>query len=177
MKQPTLEQRKEYQDIVENSASVVPIKGTKKSVKIRWMHKYTIERLTRLWIEKDVAAKKIESGEDVLKDLLTGPEFAFKEAALIILNNDLKIRFFYPFYWRYLAYKYDETQMEDVIVAGKKKLPLTAHYRIMAYSMDFRQDALQMTKEEAKQFQAELLSEAKRLSAKTSRSTDAPGGD
>ncbi len=161
---------------MENSITIVPIKGTKRSVKLRWMKKYTIERLTRLWQERELAALKIEKGSDVLKDLAIGPAFAFKEAALMILNHDLRIRFFYWIYWRWLAYRYDETQMVDIIAAGKKKLPLEAHYEITAYSLDLRTDVIQMTKKEAEQYRAELLLVQKRLSSKTSQNTADPAG-
>lgn len=176
MGQPTLEQRKEYLDIVENSVSVVPIKGTKRKVRLRWMKPYTIERITRVWIERDLASVKVEKGSDVLKDLAKEPYFAFKEAALMILNNDIKIRLFYGLYWRWLAFRYDETQMLDVIDEGKKKLPLMAHYGIIVYSLDTRTDMMKMTKKEAEQYRAELLSGAKLLSSKISRPTEDQGG-
>jgi len=172
MKQPSLQARKEYDEIVNDSVTIVPIRGTRKSVRIRWMKPYTMERITQVWIERDLASAKIEEGTDVIRDLCKEPYFAFKEAALMILNHDLKIRLFYPLYWRWLAHKYDETQMTDIIAAGKKKLPLMAHYATMAYSMDMRTDLMKMTKKEAEQYRAELLSEAKRLSAKTSPDTE-----
>ena len=176
MKQPTLEQRKEYMDIVNNSVSIVPIIGTKKSVKLRWLHPYTIERITEVWIERDLASASVNSGAETLKDLCNEPYFAFKEAALMILNNDIKIRLFYEFYWRYLARKYTEPQMVPIIAEGKKKLPLWPHFETMAYSMDMRTDLMKMTKKEAEQYRAELLSEASRLSSKTSPSTEDQGG-
>lgn len=168
MKQPTLEQRKEYTDIERNSVSVVPIEGTKKSVKIRWMHPYTIERLTDVWIERDLASARLRDGDDVARDLCKEPYFAFKEAALIILNNDIKIRLFYGIYWRYLAFRYTEHQMVPIIVEGKKKVGLLSHYETMAYSMDMRTDLVKMTKMEAEQYQAERLSASKLLSSKSS---------
>lgn len=176
MKQPTLKERQEYMDIVENSATVVPIKGTKKSFKIRWMHPYTIERITRVWIERDLASVEVKNGSDVAKDLCQEPYFAFKEAALMILNNDIKIRLFYWFYWRWLAFRYTEGQMVDVIAAGKKKLPLTAHYEVLAYSLDTRQDLIRMTAKEAEQYRAERDLAAKRLLSKTSPDTESQGG-
>ena len=176
MKQPTLAQRKEYLDIERDSVSIVPIEGTKKSVRLHWLKPYTIERITQIWIERDLAAARLEGAADVLKDLVKEPYFAFKEAALMILNNDIKIRLFYPFLWRYLAFRYNETQMEPIIEEGKKKLPLTAHYGTMAYSLDMRTDMMKMTKKEAEQYRAELLSVAKQLSARTSPLTDSPAG-
>lgn len=176
MKQPDIQARKEYMDIVENSATVVPIIGTRRSVRLRWMKPYTMERLTKVWIERDLASASVEKGSEVLKDLAKEPYFAFKEAALMILNHDLKIRFLYPFYWRWLARRYDETQMVPIIAEGKKKVPLEAHYATMVYSMDMRTDAMKMTRKEAERYQAELLSDMRRLSSRTSPDTGRPVG-
>lgn len=176
MKQPSLEARKEYMDIVNDSVSLVPIPGTGKKVRISWLKPYTMERLTALWLERDIASAKVRDDKGVLKDLLVEPYFAFKEAALMILNNDLKIRFFYPFYWRWLAHRYDETQMSDIILEGKKKLPLMAHFETMAYSMDMRTDAMKMTTKEAEQYRQELLSAVRQPSSRSSHPTDGPDG-
>lgn len=176
MKQPNIESRKEYQDIVSDSVSIVRIKGTKKSYRLRWVKPYTMERLTKVWLERDLAAAKIDKGSDVLKDLAQEPYFAFKEAALLILNHDIKIRLFYGLFWRHLARRYSEEQIVDLIEEGKKKLPLFSHYRTMVYSMDMRTDMMKMTKKEAEQYRAELLLAAKRLSSKTSPNMAVPDG-
>jgi len=176
MKQPTLEQRREYLDIVENSVSVVPIKGTKKSVRLRWMKPYTMERITKVWLERDLASAKAGTATESLKDLAKEPYFAFKEAALMILNHDLKIRFFYWLYWRWLSFRYNEVQILPIIAEGKKKLPVMAHYAIMAFSTDMRTDVMKMTTKEAEQYRAELLSEMSQPSSKTSPSTEGQGG-
>lgn len=131
-----------------------------------------MERLTSLWIERDLASAEVKQGSDVLKDLAKEPYFAFKEAALMVLNNDLKIRFLYPFYWRWLAYKYDETQIVDIIAEGKKKLPQWAHFETMVYSMDMRTDMMKMTTKEAEQYRQELLSAVKQPSSKSSLPTE-----
>lgn len=164
-------------DIVENAVSIVPIKGTKRHVRMRWMKPYTMERITKVWLDRDLAAAKVESGSQVLKDLVKEPYFAAKEAALMILNHDLKIRFFYPFYWRWLAFRYDETQLTPIIAEGKKKVPLEAHYMNIIFSKDMNVAMMKMTKKEAEQYQAELLSDAKLLSAKISPGMAVPGGD
>ena len=46
----------------------------------------------------------------------------------------------------------------------------------MAFSMDMRTDMMKMTTKEVEQYRAELLLEAKRLSAKTSQNTENPDG-
>ena len=176
MKQPTLEQRKEYLDIVDNSVSVVPIKGTKRNFRLRWMKPYTMERITKVWLERDLASAKAENATESLRDLAKEPYFAFKEAALMVLNHDLKIRFFYWFYWRWLAFRYNEVQILPLIAEGKKKLPVMAHYAIMAFSTDMRTDVMKMTTKEAEQYRAELLSEMNPPSSKTSQSTGGRDG-
>ena len=163
-------------DIVNNSVSIVPIKGTKRKVRLHWIKPYTMERITQVWIERELASAQIKEAEDVLKDLCKEPYFAFKEAALMILNHDIKIRLFYGIYWRWLAHRYNETQIVDVVEAGKKKLPLMAHYEIMAFSMDMRTDMRKMTMKEAEQYRAELLLEAKRLSSRISQNTEGQDG-
>ena len=168
MRQPDLESRSEFIELRDNSVTVVPIPGTRRKVRLSWLHPGTIERLTRVWIERDLAAAKVSKGSEVLKDLAKEPYFAFKEAALMILNNDLKIRFLYPIYWRWLAFRYDETQISAIVSEGKKKLPLLAHFEIMVYSMDMRTDMMEMTTKEAELYRQEPLLAEKRLSSKTS---------
>lgn len=175
--QPSLEAQKEYQDIVSDSVTKVPIPGTRKSFKLHWVKPYTMERITDVWIERDLASAKVNNGAEVLKDLTKEPYFAFKEAALFILNNDIKIRLFFGILWRWLAFRYNETQILPVIAEGKKKLPLIAHYETMVYSMDMRTDVMKMTKKEAEQYRAELLLAAKQRLSRTSHATENQSGD
>lgn len=176
MKQPTISEKAEYNDIVNNSVSIVPIKGTRRRVKLRWMHPYTIERITQVWIERELASAEIKDGKSVTKDLCKEPYFAFKEAALMILNNDIKIRLFYGLLWRWLAFRYSEPQIVDVIAEGKKKFHLMAHYEVLAYSLDTMTEMMTMTKKEAEQYRAELLLDAKRRSSKISQNTGGHDG-
>lgn len=168
MKQPSVESRAEYGAIEQNRPSEVRIPGRKRPVRLFWLKPYTLEKLTEVWLERDLAAARLEKGEDVAKDMLQEPYFAFKEAALMMLNHDLKIRFFYPLLWRWLAHRYSEEEIAPIISEGKKKLPLVAHYEIMACSMDMRTDLMKMTKMEAEQYQAERLLALKQLSSKSS---------
>lgn len=176
MKQPDLKARQEYDSVMNNRPSLVKIAGRKRPFKIYWLKPYTLERLTEVWLERDLASAEINEAKDVAKDMLKEPYFAFKEAALAILNGYFRIRFFYPVLWRFLALRYSEEQIAPVVVECKKKLPLTAHYEIMAYSMDMRTDAVKLTKMEAERYQAELLSVQKQLLSKTSPLMAALGG-
>ena len=176
MKQPNLESRIAYAEHESARPSVVTIPGTKRKLTMREIHPGTIKKVTQIWIERDMAAAKITSGPEVLKDLAKEPYFSFKEAAILYLNNDLKLRFIYPFLWRIWAFRYTESQMLPIIAEGKKKLPRMAHYKIMAYSLDMRTDMMKMTKAEVEQYRAELLSEAKQPLYRTSLQTAFPSG-
>ena len=176
MKQPSVKSRAEYDAITNNRPSLVRIAGRRRPIKLYWLKPYTLERLTEVWLERDTSSETIREAKDVAKDMLKEPYFAFKEAALMMLNHDIKIRLFYPILWRWLAHRYSEEQIAPVIVEGKKKLPLTAHYEIMAYSKDMRMDMVKMTKMEAEQYQAELLLAQKQLSSKTSPLMGVLGG-
>lgn len=164
-------------DIVNDSVSLVPIRGTRKKVKIHWLKPYTLERLTEVWLERDMASASLNRSSENLKDLVREPYFAFKEAALIMLNNDIKIRLWYPILWRWLAHRYNETQIQDIVAEGKKKLPLMAHYKIMMFSLDMRTDMMKMTKKEAEEYRQEQLSVANLLSSKTSQAMGSQNGD
>jgi len=162
--QPISAERRSYIDIVEDRPEIVEIPGTRKTVRIRGMKPYTIERLTLLWQERD--ANLPEDTGATLKSLCIEPYFAVKQAVLITLNNYWSIRMLYPIKWRIWAYLkgYTEEQMTPIIAAGKKKLPLMAHWTNMAYLTDMRTDWMRMTGKEAEQYRAELISVGQRHS-------------
>lgn len=172
MKQPDKIARREYAEIVSDLPAKVTIPGTKKVVTITGTHPYTLERLTLLWVEREMNLP--ESSSDTLKDACIDPYFAVREALLFVLNDYWKIKFFYkPLCWWWGKVKgYTDEQMLPIILEGKKKLPLTAHWTVMAYSTDMRTDWMKMTKAEAEQYRAELLSVAKQLSSKSSPATE-----
>lgn len=177
MKQPDLKARREYAEVAFNTPTIVPIIGTNKKVTLRGVHPYTIERLTQLWLERDQASALSDSSE-TLKSMCLEPYFAVKEALLFVLNDYWKIKLFFPFlsWWWGKVKGYTEEQMLPIILEGKKKVPLTAHWSNMAYSVDMRSDWMKMTKQEAEQYRAELLSVAKQLSSKSSPATETPEG-
>lgn len=177
MKQPDFKARMAYHEIVDDLPASVRIPGTRRKVKIRGMKPYTIERLTALWLERDAASAPSDSAE-TLRSMCVEPYFSVREACLIVLNSYWKIRLLYPLMWRIWGrwIGYTEEQMSPIIEEGKKKLPLAAHWRNMAFSTDMRTDWMKMTEKEAEQYRAELLSAAKALSSRSGRSTGGQGG-
>ena len=173
MKQVDKKARQNHAEVVFDLPTKIRIPGTKKTVSLRGVKPYTIERLTLLWLERD-AESHPHSSSETLKSLCVEPYFAVKEALLYVLNDYWKIRLFFPFlsWWWGKIKGYTEEQMSPIILEGKKKLPLTAHWMNMAYSVDTRNDWMRMTKTEAEQYRAELLSAAKQLSSKNSLATE-----
>ena len=172
MKRPDKNARKAYMDIVSDTPSFVRIPGTKKDVRLTGVHPYTMECLTNLWLERDLAVP--ESSSDTLKSVCIDPYFAVREALYFVLNSWWKITLFHRFlsFWWGKVKGYTDEQMLPIIQEGKKKVQLTAHWAVMAYSTDMRTDWMKMTSKEAEQFQAELLSAAKQLSSKSSPATE-----
>lgn len=164
--------RRAYKDIKDDRPQKVQIPDTKKVVKIRGIKPYTIERLTDLWLERDAVLP--EDSSDTLKSICIEPYFSIKQAVLMVLNRAWKIKLLYWLVWRIWAYVYEytELQMMPILQEGKKKLPLTAHWTNMAFSVDMREDWMKMMSKEAEQYRAELLSVAKQLSSKSSPNTE-----
>lgn len=174
--QPDAAARAEYDAILFDTPTVVGIPGTRRHVKLRGLKPYTLERLTRLWAEREAAVP--ESSSDTLKSMCREPYFSIKQAVLYTLNSFWGISLFYWAKWRIWAYfrGYTEEQMLPIIAEAKKKVPLTAHWTNMVLSVDMRTDWMNLTKEEAEQFQAERLSAGKRHSQKSIPNTGSQGG-
>lgn len=171
IEQPGAAARAEYDAIVFDTPSVVNIPGTGRHVRLRGLKPYTLERLTRLWAERDAAVP--ESSSDTLKSMCREPYFSIKQAVLYTLNSFWGINLFYWLKWRVWAYfrGYTEEQMLPIITEAKKKVPLMAHWTNMVLSVDMRTDWMNLTREEAEQFQAERLSAGRRPSPKSTPNT------
>lgn len=176
MNQVDLQARQEYHEVVFDKPTRVSIPGTRKVVSLRGVKPYTLERLTQLWLERDLSSVP-EDSASTLKSLCKEPYFTVKEALLFVLNDYWKIRLFHRFlsWWWGKVKGYTDEQMLPIILEGKKKVPLTAHWTNMAYSVDMRTDWVKMTRMEAEQYRAELLSVAKQLSSRSSLVTEGQG--
>ena len=177
-RQPDLQARVEYLNMIEDTPEYVSIPGTRRRVKVTGIKPGTMNYLTRIWIERDIASANVSNGAETLRDMCKEPLFAIKEACIIALNSYWKLKLLYPIVWRWWAYvrQYTESQMTPIIVEGKKKLQLRAHYENMVFLLDMRTDMMTMVKKEAEQYRAELLSAERQLSLKTSPNTEGQGG-
>lgn len=76
MKRPDIKARREYQDIVSDIPTRVTIPGTRRTVSLRWVKPYTLERLTRLWQKREIAAG--DDSTSVLRSMCAEPYFAVR---------------------------------------------------------------------------------------------------
>ena len=125
MNQPELFTRIALSQIEFNKTEYVEIPGTKKRVKISFLHDYTVQKITELLLEREEmedAVRKSESNE-VMRSAVKHPYFSIKLAAIGVLNSPFKIAVFYPILWRWWAYvrKFNEAQIASVTMAIQKK--------------------------------------------------------
>lgn len=138
---PSLEDEQLLNEVMEDSLTEVSIKGTNKKYRIGWLKKGTMRKMTSVALEK---------GKD---DTLSA-----KIAALIILNNYWKIKFFYPILWRWFFYvkEYTDEQLSEILATGKKKVPYIPFLTNTILVTGMRDTMMTMTKEEAERIRQGL---------------------
>lgn len=141
---PSIEDERLLNDIIEDSIDEVSLKGTNKKYKIGWLKKGTMRKITSV---------AIEDGND---DMVSA-----KTAALIILNNYWKIKFFYPILWRWFFYikEYTDEQLSEIIAVGKKKVPYIQFLTNTILVTGMKDTIMTMTKAEAERIRQGLHSE------------------
>lgn len=140
MNQPELATRVALSQLEANKTEEILIPGTKKKVKISFLHDYTVQKITELLLEREEleeSAKKGDSAE-VMRSAVKHPYFSIKMAVLAVLNSPVKIALFYPLIWRWWAFvkKYNEAQIASVTTAIQKKnnvvlRDVLSHYRVL----------------------------------------------
>ena len=126
VEQPSLQSQRTYASIRDNDATIVPVLGTKKKYKIRWLKKGQINKLSRLLIRKSVTDEKDGANDSPLDAIREDSKLTCKAAAIYILDGYWKLKFRYWFLWRWFYYirQYDNTQLQPLLDEGKKKIPL-----------------------------------------------------
>jgi len=128
--QPSLESQLLYLSMTNDDADEVQILGTKKTYKIRWLKNGQLEKLTRLLLHKKDVDDGKTTGIEVLDEILADCKLACKASAIIILDGFWKMKLFYWLLWRWFYYikQYDNVQLQPILDAGKKKVPLRQFY-------------------------------------------------
>lgn len=141
---PSVEDEQLLNDVMEDSADEVAIKGTNKKYKIGWLKKGTMRKITAVALE--------ENKDDML---------SAKTSALIILNNYWKIKLFYPILWRWFFYvkEYTDDQLSEILAVGKKKVPYVAFLTNTILVTGMKDTIMTMTKKEAERIRQGLHTE------------------
>jgi len=142
---PTTEEERLLNDVVEENPFVCSITGTRKKYSIGWMKVATRRKITSLYLEK---------GND--------DSLSCKVAAAIVLNSFWKMKLIYPILWRYWFYvkEYEEEQLSEILVAGKKKVPHAQSLINIMLVTGMRDTIMRMRKEEASRTLQELSTES-----------------
>lgn len=140
-RQPTIEEERLLNSVVEDEVSRVDVRGT--TYKLKYMRNATIRKITDVML-KDGDDSKVSS----------------KCAALMVLNGYFKIKFFYWFLWRWFYYvkQYLEIELHPLIDEGKKKVRAEDYYINTIFLIGMKDTMIAMTREEAERFRQELSS-------------------
>jgi hypothetical protein len=132
IQQPTEEEQKRLDDVLENSTDYVTIRGKKFGIK--WLHRGTIRKLTH-----------------VLHSCKAEDEVTARCASLIVLNGWWKIKLFHWIYWRMLWKKYTDDELYGILLIGKKKVESQRLEYWSAFTLltDMKDTIMTMTRKEA----------------------------
>lgn len=142
VRQPDIEQQKEYVSLRDNSATVVHIR--KKKYRLRWAKNGQISKLSKLLIDGKTEEEK-PSMEEILADIESSAKLSCKAAAIYILDGYWRLKFRYWFLWRWFYYirQYDDEDLKEVLEVGKKKVPLQ-QFCLTIMSLTEAKDTLMM---------------------------------
>lgn len=131
IRQPDKKAQEELNSILENIPDYAKIRN--KTYKIRWLHAGTVRKINKIILKE---------GNDAVAN--------YQVAACIILNGFLKIKFRYPFLWRWFYYvrQYSEADLTEVLALGKKKIPLQSYFVNTILMTDMRDTMMMMNKKE-----------------------------
>ena len=140
MNQPELSTRILLAQLEASKSEYVNIPGTRRKLRIGFLHDYTVQKITELLLEREEIEKAAKDGnsDEVMRSAVKHPYFSIKMAVLAVLNDPLKIALFYPLKWRWWAFvkRYNEAQMASVTTAIQKKnngllRDVLSHYHIL----------------------------------------------
>lgn len=150
MEQPSLDIQIELGKLADNKPDIVKIPYTNRNVKIYWIKRRTLRCVTEVLNDRN-SSQKNES------------KITCKAMAYLVLNDFWKIKFFYPFLWRWYFYirQYNDYQCLKIIEIAKKKAPLTPYYLSMVFLNGLKDTLALMTREEVNHIHQKSLSDNK----------------
>ena len=168
VEQPSVEEQRTYASLRDNDATVVPILGTRKKYKIRWLKKGQIDKLSRLLIRKGDTDDKDGNGDSPLDAIREDTKLTCKAAAIYILDGywKLKVRYWYLWRWFYYIRQYDDVQLQAILMEGQKKTPLESFLIATMLLTGARDTLMNMRMEEAERTLREQASAQRQATEK-----------
>jgi len=156
--QPTIDDQKELNDIIEDAPAVVTLRN--KQVKIHWLKAGTLRKITD--IEMRIPANdENASKEEIFHNRGLELQRNTKKVAAILLNDYWKIKLFWGLKWTWMYYvkQYSERELMPILVEAKKKVDVQAmeYYGATIFSTAMTDTMMAMTKTEAERFRQEQL--------------------
>lgn len=147
--QPSQEDEMLYNEIVENTPTIVELRGKKK--KIRWLRRGTIRKFTNAMVK--------EGNDD---------KISCQAVAAILLNGYWSIKFLWWILWRWFYYikQYGDEELAPIIAVAKKKIPVRQYFTATILLTAMKDTMMQMTKAEANNILQEQPSGSTGKSAK-----------
>lgn len=149
--QPSIAAQQELRSIDTNGKTVVKIPRSKDSYKIGWMKPYTQDVFTDKILKAEIPKESTDA--EVASYAIKKWKLHYKLASYIILNNIWKIKLFHWIFWRwlYLIKQYDDEQLLEIIMEGKKKVNVVASWSIIVLADLMMSTTMFLTKEEVGQ--------------------------
>lgn len=131
-----------YDDVLENGASYVEVRGRK--WKVRWKRRRGLRAMSHI----------LSTSKDDSKVIC-------QCAAALRLEKWMKLKLFYPFLWRWYYYvrDYQPGELLPYISECKKKVPLASYYACIMLLTGMRDTEMMMTREEVSHIRLEQAME------------------
>ncbi len=130
--------------IMNDTSTVVEIPRTKHKVKMGFLRDCTVDKVTRLLLEREEQEENETSAEGLMKSAAKHPYLNLKIAVCYVLNDYWKLRLWFPLVWRWWAYvwRLDESQVASVLVEAQKKTADLLNWYSMSsqFGRDIRAD-------------------------------------
>ncbi len=164
--QPNIEQQQEYISLRDNDATMVLVRG--KKFNIRWVKKGQMVKLGRLLLRKpkyDTPVTEQEAKDEtpldaseIITRIKEDAKLSCKASAIYLLDGFWKLKFNYWWLWRWFYYikQYSDDELKDLLMEGKKKVPLKQFLEATILLTEAKDTVMMMRTEEAERILHEL---------------------
>lgn len=156
--EPNEEDVQELESLLSNADDIVELRG--KSVKIGWIRRGTLRKISSVMNSKSVSEDKITC----------------MCAAAAVLNGYWKIKFFWGWLWRYYYYfkQYSDAELTPILAIVKKKVPQIEYCVATILLTEAKGSMMAMTRQEVEAIRAAQITAQAGKSASARRGSQNP---